>query len=162
MITRHKGILPPDVWGDGDPEGVRQRAAQKMMDTARAAAKFGVKQVNGFTGSSVWHMLYSFPPNDFADVEAGLHRTSPTAGTRSLTCSTRKGVKFGLEVHPTEIAYDFVTTRKTLDAIGNRPGFGINFDPSHFAHQFLELGGLRAGVRRPRSTTCMSRTRRRT
>ncbi|HUX86461.1 MAG TPA: sugar phosphate isomerase/epimerase, partial [Chloroflexota bacterium] len=40
--------------------------------------------------------------------------------------------------HPTEIAYDFVTTRKALDAIGNRPEFGINFDPSHFAHQFLD------------------------
>jgi sugar phosphate isomerase/epimerase len=47
-------------------------------------------------------------------------------------------VRFGLEVHPTEIAYDFVTTRKALDAIGRRPGFGINFDPSHFAHQFLD------------------------
>ena len=70
--ARHKGILPADVWGDGDPEGVRQRAAQEMMDTARAAAKFGVQQVNGFTGSSVWHMLYSFPPNDFADDRAGL------------------------------------------------------------------------------------------
>ena len=41
-------------------------------------------------------------------------------------------------MHPTEIAYDFVTTRKTLDAIGNREGFGINLDPSHFAHQSLD------------------------
>ena len=49
-----------------------------------------------------------------------------------------EGVRFGLEVHPTEIAYDFVTTRKTLDAIGNRDGFGINLDPSHFAHQSLD------------------------
>ena len=41
-------------------------------------------------------------------------------------------------MHPTEIAYDFPTTRKTLDAIGRREGFGINFDPSHFAHQHLD------------------------
>jgi sugar phosphate isomerase/epimerase len=41
-------------------------------------------------------------------------------------------------VHPTEIAYDFVTTRRTLDAIDRRPGFGINFDPSHLVHQFLD------------------------
>jgi sugar phosphate isomerase/epimerase len=135
--SRHKGILPPDVWGDGDPEGVRQRAAQKVMDTARAAAKFGVTQVNGFTGSSVWHMIYSFPPNDFAEVERGYadfaERWNPI-----IDVFDQEGVKFGLEVHPTEIAYDFVTTRKTLDAIGNRSGFGINFDPSHFAHQFLD------------------------
>ena len=51
-------------------------------------------------------------------------------------------MKFALEVHPTEIAYDFVTTRKTLDAIGNRPGFGINLDPSHFAHQFLDTAAF--------------------
>jgi sugar phosphate isomerase/epimerase len=135
--SRHKGILPPDVWGDGDPEGVRQRAAQKVMDTARAAAKLGVAQVNGFTGSSVWHMIYSFPPNDFAEVERGYadfaERWNPI-----IDVFDQEGVKFGLEVHPTEIAYDFVTTRKALDAIGNRPGFGINFDPSHFAHQFLD------------------------
>ena len=69
--ARHQAILPPDVWGDGDPEGVRQRAAERMKDTARAAARLGVTQVNGFTGSAVWHMLYSFPPNDFAEIERG-------------------------------------------------------------------------------------------
>ena len=65
-------ILPPDVWGDGEPEGVRARAAERMKDTARAAARFGVTQVNGFTGSTIWQLLYSFPPNDFAEVERGV------------------------------------------------------------------------------------------
>jgi sugar phosphate isomerase/epimerase len=108
-----------------------------MQDTARAAAAFGVRQVNGFTGSSIWHMLYSFPPNDFADIDRGYidfaERWSPIVETFE-----REGVRFGLEVHPTEIAYDFVTTRRTLEAIGHREAFGINFDPSHFAHQFLD------------------------
>lgn len=134
---RHKDIVPPHVWGDGEPEGVRWRAAQEMMDTARAAAKFGVTQVNGFSGSPIWHMLYSFPPNDFGAIERGYYefaeRWNPI-----IEVFDQEGVKFGLEVHPTEIAYDFVTTRKALDAMGNRPGFGINFDPSHFAHQFLD------------------------
>ena len=49
--SRHQGVLPEDVWGDGDPEGVRQRAAEKMKDTARAAARLGVSVVTGFTGS---------------------------------------------------------------------------------------------------------------
>lgn len=135
--NRHKGILPPEVWGDGDPEGVNKRAAQRVMDTARAAAKFGVTQVNGFSGSPVWHMLYSFPPNDFADIERGYEQFAD-AWNPIIDVFDQEGVKFGLEVHPTEIAYDFVTTRKALDAIGRRPGFGINFDPSHFAHQFLD------------------------
>lgn len=134
---RHKNILPREVWGDGEPAGVRKRAAERMQDIARAAAKIGVQRVTGFTGSSVWHMLYSFPPNDFAEIERGYEefaqRWNPI-----IDVFDQEGVKFALEVHPTEIAYDFVTTRKALDAIGNRPGFGINFDPSHLVPQFLD------------------------
>ena len=59
---RHQGILPARIWGDGEPEGVRQRAAEEMKDTARAAAKLGVRTVVGFTGSSIWHTLAMFPP----------------------------------------------------------------------------------------------------
>ncbi len=135
--ARHEAVLPPEVWGDGEPEGVRRRAAQRIQDTARAAAAFGVTQVNGFTGSPIWHMLYSFPPNDFEQIERGYsefaERWMPI-----IDAFEREGVRFGLEVHPTEIAYDFVTTRRTLAAIDRREAFGINFDPSHFAHQFLD------------------------
>ncbi len=134
---RHRGILPPEVWGDGDPEGVRQRAAERMKDTARAAAAFGVDQVNGFTGSSIWHLIYSFPPVDYGDVDRGYQDFAERWGP-IIDVFDEEGVRFGLEVHPTEIAYDFVTTRRTLEAIGRRPGFGINFDPSHLEHQFLD------------------------
>jgi sugar phosphate isomerase/epimerase len=116
---------------------VRERAAERMKDTARAASQFGVTQVNGFTGSPIWHQLYSFPPNDFAEIERGYERFAE-AWSPIIDVFDAEGVRFGLEVHPTEIAYDFVTTRKTLDAIGNRDGFGINLDPSHFAHQHLD------------------------
>jgi sugar phosphate isomerase/epimerase len=138
---RHRAVLPPEVWGDGDPDGVQQRAAERMKDTARAAARFGVTQVNGFTGSGIWHLLYSFPPNDFAEIERGYERFAE-AWSPIIDVFDAEGVRFGLEVHPTEIAYDFVTTRKTLDAIGNRGGFGINLDPSHFAHQFLDAAAF--------------------
>ena len=134
---RHRAILPPDVWGDGDPEGVRQRAAEHMKDTARAAAKLGVDTVTGFTGSSIWHLLYSFPPNDFEAIEEG-YRDFAERWNPIVDVFEEEGVRFALEVHPTEIAYDFVTARKALEAVDNRPGFGINFDPSHFAHQFLD------------------------
>jgi sugar phosphate isomerase/epimerase len=134
---RHAGVLPPEVWGDGDPEGVRRRAAERMKDTARAAARLGVDVVTGFTGSPIWHMLYSFPPNDFAEIERGYEefaeRWAPIVDVFDA-----EGVRFALEVHPTEIAYDFVTTSRALAALDHRPGFGINFDPSHLAHQFLD------------------------
>jgi len=134
---RHGAVLPASVWGDGDPEGVRQRAAEMMKDTARAAARLGVGVATGFTGSPVWHLLYSFPPNDWEVVERGYEEFAERWGP-IVDVFEAEGVRFALEVHPTEIAYDFVTTRKTLDAIGRRDGFGFNFDPSHFAHQFLD------------------------
>lgn len=121
---RHQAILPPDVWGDGEPEGVRQRAAERMKDTARAAAALGVQQVNGFTGSAIWHQLYSFPPNDFDEVERGYEDFADRWGP-IMDVFEQEGVRFGLEVHPTEIAYDFVTTRKTLEAIGSHEVFGL-------------------------------------
>ena len=93
--------------------------------------------MNGFTGSSIWHLIYSFPPNDFAEIERGYEEFAERFDP-IMDVFDAEGVRFGLEVHPTEIAYDFVTTRRALDAIGNRPAFGINLDPSHFAHQFLD------------------------
>ncbi len=135
--ARHRAILPPEVWGDGEPNGVRARAAERMKDTARAAARFGVTQVNGFTGSSIWQLLYSFPPNDFTEIERAYEQFAE-AWDPILDVFDAEGVRFGLEVHPTEIAYDFVTTRKTLAAVDRRPAFGINLDPSHFAHQHLD------------------------
>ena len=134
---RHRAILPPEIWGDGDPEGVRRRAAERMMDTARAAAAFGVTIVNGFTGSAIWSQLYSFPPNDFQTIDAGYDDFAERWGP-IIDVFDQEGVRFGLEVHPTEIAYDFVTTRRALAAIDRRPGFGINFDPSHLVPQFLD------------------------
>jgi sugar phosphate isomerase/epimerase len=134
---RHKGILPPHVWGDGSPEGVRRRAAEEVMNTARAAAKLGVKVVNGFTGSSVWHLIYRFPPTSDEMVEAG-YKDFADRWNPILDVFDQVGVRFGLEVHPTEIAYDIYTTRKALAAINNRPAFGINFDPSHLHHQFVD------------------------
>ena len=135
--ARHQAVVPPEVWGDGDPEGVRARAAELMKDSARAAAQLGVDVVTGFTGSPIWHLLYSFPPNDFAEIERGYQEFAERWGP-IVDVFEAEGVRFALEVHPTEIAYDFVTTRKALAAIGDRPGFGINFDPSHFEHQFLD------------------------
>ena len=135
--ARHRAILPADVWGDGDPDGVRARAAERLKDTARAAARLGVTVVTGFTGSPVWHLLYSFPPNDFAEIDRGYERFAE-AFAPIIDVFDAEGVRFCLEVHPTEIAYDFVTTRRALAAIGRREGFGVNLDPSHLAHQFLD------------------------
>ena len=135
--ARHQDIVPPYVWGDGDPEGVNERAAEEMMNTARAAQAFGVDVVNGFTGSSVWPLLYHFPPTPPELIDAG-YRDFAERWNPILDVFDEVGVRFGLEVHPTEIAYDIITSELTLAAIDRRPAFGFNFDPSHFVHQMFD------------------------
>ncbi len=134
---RHKGVLPPSVWGDGNPEGVRRRAADQMKATARAARKLGVDVVTGFTGSSIWDKLYFFPPMGQDVVDAGF-KDFADRWTPILDVFDEVGVRFALEAHPTEIAYDIVTGERTLDAIGHRPAFGFNFDPSHLIWQGVD------------------------
>lgn len=138
---RHKGILPPRLWGDGDPEGVRKRCANEMKDTARAAAKLGVKVVVGFTGSSIWHTLAMFPPVPPSMIDAG-YKDFADRWNPILDVFDEVGVKFAHEVHPSEIAYDYWTTVRTMEAIGHRPAFGLNFDPSHFVWQDLDPVGF--------------------
>ena len=83
---RHQSILPARVWGDGEPEGVRRRAAQEMADTARAASTVGVDVVNGFTGSPIWHLLYSFPPVPESMLEAGFQEFADRWNPMMETC----------------------------------------------------------------------------
>ena len=139
---------PPEICGDGDPEGVRTRAAERMKDTARAAARLGVRQVNGFTGSSIWHLLYSFPPNDYAELERGYEefaeRWSPI-----LDVFDQEGVKFGLEVHPTEIAFDFVTDAEDAGRDRQPRGVRVQLRPEPLRPPARGHGAVRARLRRP-------------
>jgi len=134
---RHEAILPPYVWGDGDPEGVRKRAAKEMIATAQAAKRLGVDVVNGFTGSSIWHMLYSFPPVSPDMIDKGYadfgKRWKPI-----LDRFQKLGVKFALEVHPTEIAFDIASAERAIEAVNGHPAFGFNYDPSHLGYQGVD------------------------
>ena len=134
---RHKAILPDYIYGDGDPEGVRQRAAEELIKTAKAAKEFGVKVINGFTGSSIWHLIYSFPPVVPGQIEAGFKdfadRWKPI-----LDAFQANDIKFGLEVHPTEIAFDIASAERAIEAVDGHPAFGFNYDPSHFGYQGVD------------------------
>jgi sugar phosphate isomerase/epimerase len=100
-----------------------------------------VSTVIGFTGSSIWHTVAMFPPVPPAMIERGYadfaDRWNPI-----LDVFDEVGVRFAHEVHPSEIAYDYWTTVRTLEAIGHRPAFGLNFDPSHFVWQDLDPVGF--------------------
>jgi len=147
--ARHQAILPPDVWGDGEPEGVRRRAAKKMLLTAKAARVFfdarpGRKDgdrtpavVNGFTGSSIWHSIYAFPPTSQDYWEKGFQDFARRFGP-ILEEFEKQNVNFGLEVHPTEIAFDIASAQRAVAAVKNHPRFGFNYDPSHLGYQGVD------------------------
>lgn len=120
----------------GNAEGKRAWAVESMKCAARAAKNMGIDVVTGFTGSSIWHMLYSFPPVSEEMIEAGYRRFAELFNP-ILDVFEECGVKFALEVHPTELAFDIVTSRRILDAIGHRKEFGFNFDPSHLYWQMI-------------------------
>ncbi|OGV58212.1 MAG: AP endonuclease [Lentisphaerae bacterium GWF2_52_8] len=133
--SRSDCFAPADAAGNADKK--RAWAVEQMKFTARAAKNLGVKVVNGFTGSPIWHMLYSFPPVSDQMLDDGFAYFAKMWNP-ILDVFKECGVKFALEVHPTEIAFDIVTAERALKAIGNRPEFGFNFDPSHLYWQMMD------------------------
>jgi sugar phosphate isomerase/epimerase len=133
--SRSDGFAPAEVAGNA--EAKREWAVEQMKLTAKAAKNLGVSVVNGFTGSSIWHMLYSFPPVAPETLDAGFaffaEKWNPI-----LDVFAECGVKFALEVHPTEIAFDIITGERALAAIDRREEFGFNFDPSHLHWQMVD------------------------
>lgn len=139
--ARHREILPDSVWGDGDPEGVRIRAAEELKNTARLAARLNVQTVTGFTGSSIWKYVAMFPPVSEAMIEAG-YQDFADRWNPILDVFDEVGVRFAHEVHPSEIAYDYWSTQRALQAIGHREAFGLNWDPSHMVWQDIDPVGF--------------------
>ena len=133
--SRSDAFAPADC--AGDPDKKRQWAVEAMKNTARAAKNMGLSVVNGFTGSSIWHLLYSFPPVNEKTIEEGFSYFAEMWNP-ILDVFDECGVKFALEVHPTEIAFDIITARKALEVIDNREAFGFNFDPSHLHWQMVD------------------------
>lgn len=138
---RHQAILRDHVWGDGEAEGVRQRAAEDMKRAARVARKLDIDTVVGFTGSSIWPYVAMFPPVPASIIEGGFEdfadRWNPI-----LDVFDGEGVRFAHEVHPGEIAYDYWSSVRALDAIEHREAFGFNWDPSHMMWQNIDPVGF--------------------
>ncbi len=134
---RHKTLVPDYVWGDGKPEGVRQRAIEEMNATFRVAQKLGANIVSGFTGSSLWSYVVGYPSASSETVAQGL-KDFARLWNPILDVARETGTRFAFEVHPGEIAFDLYSAEMVLDVLNGREEFGFTFDPSHFHWQGID------------------------
>jgi sugar phosphate isomerase/epimerase len=132
---RLDGFAPADC--KGNPAKIRAWAIQEMKWTAQAARAMGCKVVTGFMGSAVWKYWYSFPQTTDQMVEEAFQEIL-TLWSPILDEFDACGVRFALEVHPTEIAFDFCTAQRLLEVFRHRPTLGFNFDPSHLVWQGMK------------------------
>ncbi len=141
-----------DVWDErldgfapsqlaGKPQEIRAWAIGEMQDTARAAQAFGVAVVNGFTGSPIWARWYSYPQTSSKMIEDG-YQLVHDLWTPIFDVFDECKVRFALEVHPTEIAFDWYTTERLFELFGWRETLGLNFDPSHLVWQGVDEVGF--------------------
>lgn len=118
----------------GKPDEIRKWAVEEMKRTAKAAHLMGVKVITCFTGSPIWAWWYSYPQTTREMIEDGYQKIydlwSPI-----FDVFDEYGVRFALEVHPTEIAFDYYSTEALLKKFNGRPTLGINYDPSHLVWQ---------------------------
>jgi sugar phosphate isomerase/epimerase len=122
------------------------KAARRFFDGRPGKASAGdfPAVVNGFTGSSIWHSIYAFPPTSQEFWEKGFQDFAKRFGP-ILEAFEESNVNFGLEVHPTEIAFDTASAQRAVDAVKGHRRFGFNFDPSHLGYQGVcYVGFIRA------------------
>jgi sugar phosphate isomerase/epimerase len=137
LDDRHVAIYTGPDQHRGDPEAMRKWAIEVCMAAPRAARNLGVEVVTGFTGSSIWHLWFPFPPQQPAQIDAG-YKHFAEQWSPILDQFAKENVRFALEVHPSEIAYDFYSAQRAVEALGGRKEFGFNFDPSHLVWQFVD------------------------
>jgi sugar phosphate isomerase/epimerase len=116
------------------PTEIRKWAIEEMKLSAKAAHKLNVGVITGFMGSPIWNYWYSFPQTSQQMVNTGYEKILEL-WTPIFDVFDEYGVKFALEVHPTEIAFDYYTTEKLLQTFNHRKTLGINYDPSHLVWQ---------------------------
>ena len=130
--ARHYNFAPASL--AGKPEETRKWAVEEVLRTVKAANNLGIKVITGFVGSPIWNYWYSFPQTSQEMIDNGL-KTIVERWTPIFDEMDKYGIKFALEVHPTEIAFDYYSMVALLKAFNYRKTLGVNFDPSHLLWQ---------------------------
>jgi sugar phosphate isomerase/epimerase len=137
ITARHQRLLPEYVWADGKAEEVRQRAIEEITATIQVAQLLGVAVLSGFTGSGLWHAAVGYPAIMPEEVTAGLQEFTRLWNPILDVCRDC-GVRYAVEIHPGQIAFDLYSAEMALDALHGREEFGFTLDPSHLHWQGID------------------------
>lgn len=116
------------------PLEIKKRAIESMKKACLVAHKLGVKVISGFTGSPLWRYIYSFPQTTEEMVKRGFDQVRKD-WLPILDEFKKYDLKFAMEVHPSEIAFDYYSAKRLLETFSDRKEFGLTFDPSHLYWQ---------------------------
>jgi sugar phosphate isomerase/epimerase len=121
----------------GKPDAIVVWAVEEMKYAALAAKAMGCSIVTCFMGSPIWRYWYSFPPTSEEMIAQGyaeiVKRWAPI-----FDVFDEHGIRFALEVHPTEIAFDYYSAMRLLEEFKWRKTLGFNLDPSHLLWQGIK------------------------
>jgi sugar phosphate isomerase/epimerase len=135
LDVRHNGFAAASVANQFDK--MREWAIQEVKYIILAAKNLGCSVITAFMGSPIWPAWYSFPQTSQEMVKEGfdliVKRWTPLFDEMD-----KYGIKFALEIHPTEIAFDYYSFLTLLKAFNYRKTLGMNFDPSHFLWQGIK------------------------
>lgn len=134
---RHRSLVSKQIWGDGNLVDIRQRAVEELIATIRVAQRLGAGVVSGFTGSPIWSFVNTYPGASQQVVDDAFRDFVRTWQPILDACSDC-GMRFALEVHPGQLAFDYYSAERLLDSIDHRPEFGFCIDPSHFHWQGMD------------------------
>lgn len=132
---RLDGFAPKEL--SGNPKAIQNWAVDQLKKTAYVANRLGAGIVTVFMGSPIWKFWYSFPQTPESVIE-NAYREAKKLWMPIMDVFDSYGIKLALEIHPTEIAFDYWSTKKLLEVFDNRPTLGINFDPSHLLWQSVD------------------------
>jgi len=129
---RYDGFIPAEH--RGSLEKMRSWAIGEVKLAAKAAKNMGCSVVTGFVGSPIWNYWYSFPQTSKAQIDAAFEEVV-NLWNPILDVYDECVVRFAQDVPPTEIAFDYYSAERLLEAFDRRSAFGFNFDPSHLLWQ---------------------------
>lgn len=133
------GFAAPEV--RGNPKARSKWAVEQLKLVIKASKNLGLSVTPSFTGALLWPTVYPWPQRPGGLVEEAFKELAKR-WKPIFDFADKHGVDFAFELHPGEDLHDGLTFERLLEATGNHPRLGINYDPSHFVLQCMDYVGF--------------------